>query len=1309
MWRKWPLRSARPSRVSTNKSCRLLVEGLEERLALDGSLTPVVIDNLNAGYAETGTWNNWPFGYNGSFRYIGPSASNGNSTATWQATNLTPGEYEVQVTWQGEFSRAPDAPYQILDDTTLRNTVRVNQRLNPVGTIVNGWAFQTLGTYEIDSGTLKVVLSNAVTTGFVIADAVRLVPIAPPNVDLNWSGGGLSSPTGGDDRTPFTITRAYNVSGEAPANDFTLSYFASQDTIFGNADDQLVGSETISGAAKGVGLHTGSSPSLAVLPQTVYYLFVRMDSGSAVRENNELNNVSAPLQVIRVSLTAEGRTVTGYEGNATGSQVVATFQDLLGPKNVNEYSASIDWGDGTSSAGTVAAQPGGGFQVLGNHTYAGIGIYPVSAVIQHQTGVSTTAHGLASIIDAPLTGESVPVQAVAGVPFTGVVARFTDANPAGQASEFSAAIDWSDGASSSGTVTASGSGFEVTGQHTYAASGPYTVLVQINSVNGSAVLVESPVRVTYVDVRFGGSGLSNPLVDENAGSFRVERSWVIGDDALSSDFRIRYIVSEDAIRGNADDVVLGSELITSAMDKSAGSHTGFSPALPMPTGAVFHLFAELDSDQAIAESDETNNLSAPLQIVRVLLSVTGQDVQAQEGVPSGPVVVAVFRDLAGPKDPGQYSATIVWGDGGSSAGTLEVQPDGTFLVRGDHTYAAIGAYPIDVTVSHLSGVSASVRSSANVTDAPLTGTGLALQAIANVSFTTIVARFTDANPAGLASEFSAAINWNDGSTSTGVVSPAGGGFAVVAQHTYASPGSYPVRVVVTSINGSTVTIDSSARVANVDLSFVGAGLANAVLSHAAGTFKVDRTYVISDDALSNDFRVRYIVSRDAVLGNADDVVVGSELIAATADKTAGSHTASSPALPMPAYAVFHVFAELDSDQAIIESNEANNLSAALRIVRVALSATARDFDAREDDPTGPVVVAIFTDLAGPKDVSQYSALIKWGDGNTTAGVLEVLPDGTFLVLGDHTYAAMGSYPVDVTVEHVSGVTANARGTATVREAPLTGLGEEIEAIAGAPFTGVVAHIERGSATLSPTGFTASITWGDGSVSVGRVVANANGGLDVIGSHTYASEDVYPVGVEVVAPDHSTLSIESEAVVDSQSGMARDRQTASLCFWIQQKGQNLIESFNGGHASKALATWLATTFPNLYGIRGGAYNLNGKTNDDVAKLIKKLAKSAGRNVEAQVLTTALNIYATTRSLGGDLARSYHFLVSDTGLGAAGQNVRRHGSAFGVDNNTVLNVYQLMRAMDEHASGGVIYREQNNLRFHSFAVFNALNQG
>jgi hypothetical protein len=164
-------------------------------------------------------------------------------------------------------------------------------------------------------------------------------------------------------------------------------------------------------------------------------------------------------------------------------------------------------------------------------------------------------------------------------------------------------------------------------------------------------------------------------------------------------------------------------------------------------------------------------------------------------------------------------------------------------------------------------------------------------------------------------------------------------------------------------------------------------------------------------------------------------------------------------------------------------------------------------------------------------------------------------------------------------------------------------------------------------------------------------------------------------------------------------------TGGVGFWQGGNGQALIKSFNGRTGATALSDWLATTFPNLYGASAGPNNLTGMNNNQVWKYFQQL--SAG-GLQAQVLATALSVYATTSSLGGNAGVAYGFTVSATGLGARSYSVGMDGAAFGVANNTTLDVNQLLLAVNNKAVNGVLYNGDTALQAQAADLFASLNQ-
>jgi hypothetical protein len=170
----------------------------------------------------------------------------------------------------------------------------------------------------------------------------------------------------------------------------------------------------------------------------------------------------------------------------------------------------------------------------------------------------------------------------------------------------------------------------------------------------------------------------------------------------------------------------------------------------------------------------------------------------------------------------------------------------------------------------------------------------------------------------------------------------------------------------------------------------------------------------------------------------------------------------------------------------------------------------------------------------------------------------------------------------------------------------------------------------------------------------------------------------------------------------------DDQTATIDFWHSGRGQALLASFNGAASETALSSWLATNFTNLYGTSAGSHNLTGQTNAQVATFFQGLFAQGHDNPDAQVLATALNVYATTTSLGGAQGLTYGFGVTAQGLGASSFNVHQDGAAFGVVNGTTLNVFQLLKAVNRRAVNGLLYNGDAHLRDLAEDLFERLNR-
>jgi hypothetical protein len=127
----------------------------------------MIVDNSDADFAVEGWWGSSTtvsHYYESNYRYT--SSGDGSKTATWHF-DVTAGSYDIFAWWTAGTNRPPDAPYRIYNNGAELGTHRLDQKKD-------GGQFNLLGTYALEAGTLEVVLGNDVTTGYVIADAVKV-------------------------------------------------------------------------------------------------------------------------------------------------------------------------------------------------------------------------------------------------------------------------------------------------------------------------------------------------------------------------------------------------------------------------------------------------------------------------------------------------------------------------------------------------------------------------------------------------------------------------------------------------------------------------------------------------------------------------------------------------------------------------------------------------------------------------------------------------------------------------------------------------------------------------------------------------------------------------------------------------------------------------------------------------------------------------------------------------------------------------------------------------------------------------------
>jgi hypothetical protein len=201
-----------------------------------------------------------------------------------------------------------------------------------------------------------------------------------------------------------------------------------------------------------------------------------------------------------------GSGISATEGTAFAG-AVASFPTSSG------YTASISWGDGSSSAGSFS-----GGQIVGQHTWTGEGSFPVvTTVTNTASGSSVGFTSTATVADAPLSVTALAGSFDVGENFYGVVGSYSDSAAASDPNAtFSGTVTWGDGSSSTATL-ANG---QVLAGHTYAAAGTYTMTLTVSEGGGARASGSTnlPIPIPIITGGGGGPGPMPPIAPPIEGS-----------------------------------------------------------------------------------------------------------------------------------------------------------------------------------------------------------------------------------------------------------------------------------------------------------------------------------------------------------------------------------------------------------------------------------------------------------------------------------------------------------------------------------------------------------------------------------------------------------------------------------------------------------------------------------------------------------------------------------------------------------------------------------------------------------------------
>ena len=377
------------------------------------------------------------------------------------------------------------------------------------------------------------------------------------------------------------------------------------------------------------------------------------------------------------------------------------------------------------------------------------------------------------------------------------VATITTPDQNSWSGEYTTMINWGDGISGPGTVTGQNGVYTITADHTYYEGGSATITLMVDKSDGNYGTNSVSIWVLRPMI---GSELYSPMT--LTGGFQQ------GGIAGTSH---GYVVAE---LQDADPQATTGDF-TVAIDPGDGGsdQTGVVTALGNGIWTVSLPYTYTATGTYTAVVYVTDNYSNEVSASSTV--VVGQ-VYAGE---AATITLPGFTSANSSATASDYTATITWGDGDSSSGTV-TGSGGVFTVQGTHTYTqdslsqSGGAYTVNVTVNGPDGPMVMPPQTVAVVPPGLTVQvqNLVVQSSGIVS-SQAVAIITDPNVTDSASGFTVMIGWGDGTTSTGTVSGSNGLFQVTGGHSYATSGNYIVQVIVSHVWSTATSLISAVSTA----------------------------------------------------------------------------------------------------------------------------------------------------------------------------------------------------------------------------------------------------------------------------------------------------------------------------------------------------------------------------------------------------------------------------------------------------------------------------------------------------------------
>jgi uncharacterized repeat protein (TIGR01451 family) len=202
---------------------------------------------------------------------------------------------------------------------------------------------------------------------------------------------------------PLTYTITVTNNGPGTARDVALTSTLPPGTTFASlAQTAGPAFACATPAAGAAGTVRCTAQALAAGASATFTLAAGVDAGTAgstlrttavascaTADPNPVNNSATASTAVRAApFAGSGVPVGGFEFTALSGVPVATFTRAGGLEPAAAFTATIHWGDGGRSPGTVTAS-GGNYTVLGSHTYTESGTFAVTVEVADDSGTAT--------------------------------------------------------------------------------------------------------------------------------------------------------------------------------------------------------------------------------------------------------------------------------------------------------------------------------------------------------------------------------------------------------------------------------------------------------------------------------------------------------------------------------------------------------------------------------------------------------------------------------------------------------------------------------------------------------------------------------------------------------------------------------------------------------------------------------------------------------------------------------------------------------------------------------------------------------